>query len=55
LPLRRIERAQIRNKIVLEEHPTLSRFCAGKYASTRTPANLLRVHLEEVRGLRQRE
>jgi len=55
LPRLSIEAPQIAGKIVLEEHPTLSRFCAGKYASTRTPANLLRVHLEEVRGLRQRE
>jgi hypothetical protein len=51
LPRRRIPRAQIRNKIVFDENPSLSRLRARELTRAGAAPHFLRVHQEERCGL----
>jgi hypothetical protein len=47
LPRLCVERTQILNKIDIQKHPALSRFCAGNSASLGAAANFLGVHAQK--------
>jgi hypothetical protein len=53
--LRRIERAQVFNKIRLDEYPAFSRLCAREKTQAGAAADLLRVHPKKGRGVMQSE
>jgi len=55
LPRRRIKRAQIPGKILVQEDPGAARFAARDNACLGTLANLLGVHPQELSGFAQIE
>jgi len=51
LPRRRIKRAQIFGKVILDKYPALADFSGGHTACLGTAAQLFRVQLEKVGSL----